>query len=214
MGSLKRYNGSSWEDVPFKKWNGSSWVEPDVKKWDGSKWVILNQQQYTTTWEATWTQTYRESGIKRTDSRSGKLCQGKYSGDSNPWGIQRSLCGFNDSDMRSKLSGAKINDVKLYLKAEHWYYNSGGTAYIGYHNHANEPTNYSHSKYNAKSQKFDSRDEAIWIDMPNALGEGIRDNDYKGISIFANSTSYNYYGVFRGASDGSYKPKLKITYTK
>jgi hypothetical protein len=210
VGLLKKFNGSSWVDVPFKKWSGSSWVEPEVKKWDGSKWVIINQQQYTTTWNATWSQTYRSTNEKRTDTRgNSNLMQGDSGLD--PWNINRSLCGFGD--IRSTLAGAKIDDVKLYLRSEHWWYYSGGTAVIGYHNHSSEPSTFSHSKYGAKSQKFDYRGHAQWIDMPNALGEGIRDGSYKGFSIYANSTSKSYYGEFNGAGS-SYRPKLKITYTK
>jgi hypothetical protein len=210
VGYVKRYNGSSWVDINPKRWNGSSWVDVEVYKYDGSKWVNISSQQYTTTWEATWTQTYRESGTKRTDYRSEKLCQGEYV--SEPWGIMRSLCGFGD--IESALQGAKINKVELYLHNEHWYYNSGGTAVIGYHNHATVPNTFSHSKYGAKYQNFSSRGQALWITMPNELGEGIRDGIYKGISIFANTSNLNYYGIFYGANDGSRKPKLKITYTK
>ena len=211
MGNLKKYNGSSWVDVPLKKWNGSAWVEPEVKKWDGSKWVVLNQQKYTTTWNCTWTQTYRSSGTKRTDYRGEKLCQGTY-GVTEPWGIMRSLAGFGD--IRSTLSGSKINEVKLYLKNEHWWYSAGGTVQIGYHNHSSKPTTFSHSKSNAKSQKYTSRGQALWVAMPKAFGEGIRDGSYKGFSIYANSSNKTYYGIFYGAGDGSNKPKLKITYTK
>ncbi|MEX3625171.1 hypothetical protein [Viridibacillus arvi] len=194
----------------MKKWNGSAWVEPEVMKWDGSKWVVLNQQKYTTTWDSTWTQTYRSTGDKRTDDRGGKLCQGDSGLD--PWGINRSLAGFGN--IKSELSGAVINDVKLYLRSEHWWYYAGGTVVIGYHDHSSVPTKFSVSKSDAKRQKFDSRGQAQWIDMPIALGEGIRDGKYKGISIYINSTNKDYYGIFNGAKDGSYKPKLKITYTK
>lgn len=211
MSLIKRYTGSSFTTINPKRFNGSSWVDVDVYKFDGSKWVNMTSQKYTKTWEANWSQTYRESGTKRTDYRGDMICQGEYLAD--PWGLMRSLAGFNDASIRAELAGARIDDVKLYLKNEHWYYYAGGTAIIGYHNHASEPTNFSHSVYKAKSQKFTSRGQALWIDMPNALGEGLRDNRYKGISIFANSTSMEYYGVFYGAHT-SYKPKLKITYTK
>lgn len=210
MGFINKYNGSSFVDVPVKKWNGSAWVEPEVKKWDGSKWVVINQQQYTRTWDSTWTQSYGSDNQKRNNERGNKLIQGDSGLDH--WGIHRSLCGFGD--IKTVLAGAKINDVKLYLRSEHWWYYSGGTAVIGYHNHSSEPSTFSHSKYGAKSQSFDSRGHAQWIDMPNELAEGIRDGSLKGISIYASSESKNYYGVFNGAGDGSYKPKLKITYTK
>ncbi len=213
MGFIKKYDDSSMVDVPIKKWDSSAWVEPEVKKWDGSKWVVLNQQSYTKTWNTTWTQTYRESGTKRTDDRGGKICQGQYA--SEPWGIMRSLIGFdNGTTIHDELAGAKITDVKLYLKNEHWYYNSGGTVVLGYHNHSTEPDTFSHSNYDQKRQAYSARGQAQWIDMPLRLGEGIRDGNYKGVSVYINSTSMNYYGIFYGNSDGSYQPQLKITYIK
>ncbi|MEC2335126.1 MULTISPECIES: hypothetical protein [Bacillus subtilis group] len=208
---LKRYNGSSWVDVPFKKYNGSSWVEPEVKKWDGSKWVVMNRQKYTKTWESTWTQTYRDSGGKRTDYRGSKLCQGTY-GSVEPWGIMRSLAGF--PDMNTDLSGSTINDVKIYLRNEHWWYTDGGKVVLGYHDHSSEPSTFSHSKSSVKTESYSSRGQAKWIDMPNSFGEGLRDGYYEGFSIFANTTNKDYYGIFYGAGDGSSKPKIKITYTK
>lgn len=210
MSFLKKWNGSSHVDINPKRWSGSSWVNAEAYKWDGSKWVNMTSQKYTTTWDATWTQTYRENGTKRTDYRSSKLCQGEYLSD--PWGLMRSLCGFGD--IASTLAGSVINDVQLYLKNEHWYYYAGGKAVIGYHNHSSEPTNFSHSKYGAKTESFSARGQARWIDMPNALAEGIRDGDYKGVSLYSSSNNMNYYGIFYGAGDGSSKPKLKITYTK
>lgn len=210
MGLVKRWNGSSMVDINPKKWNGSAWVDVEVYKWDGSKWVNMTSQKYVNTWNSTWTQTYRDSGGKRTDYRANKLVQGYY-GESEPWGLQRSLAGFGD--IQTSIAGSKIEKVELYLYAEHWWYYAGGTAVIGYHNHSSEPSTFSHSVYGAKSQKFTARGQGQWITMPNTLGEGIRDGKYKGISIFANSYNKEYYGVFNGAGD-SYAPKLKITYTK
>lgn len=211
---IKKYTTSGWVDAPFKKWSGSAWVEPEVKKWDGTKWAIMNQQQYITTWEANWSQTYQQDGSKRTNSGS-TMYQGKYNYLESPvWGLMKSLCGFDDASMRTALAGSKITNVSLYLRAEHWYYHSGGIAVIGLHNHDAKPATFSHSKYSAVQEKYTARDQARWIDMPNYFGEGIRDNDYKGFSLFANTTQDNYYGYFNSVDGGSYKPKIKIAYTK
>lgn len=210
MSQIKKKTSNGWVDVSIKKRTSNGWVDVDVYKRQDGKWVKLTSQQYTTTWESNWTQTYRQSGTKRTDYRGEKICQGEYLSD--PWGIMRSLVGF--PDMNSTLSGAKINDVKIYLKNEHWYYNAGGKAVIGYHDHSSRPTTFSHSKYGVKTQSYSSRGQALWIDMPNDFGEGLKDGRYEGFSIYANSSNMNYYGIFYGAKDGSNKPKIKITYTK
>jgi hypothetical protein len=169
----------------------------------------MTSQLYTTTWDATWSQTYRSDNTKRTDYRGSSLMQGDSGED--PWNIQRSLCGFGD--IQTALAGSKINKVELYLRCEHAWYQAGMTAYIGYHNHASEPTTFSHSVYGAKTQKFNYRGHAQWITLPNSFAEGIRDDKYEGFSIYASSSSKEYYGEFNGAGS-SYKPKLKITYTK
>jgi hypothetical protein len=212
VSQIKRWNGSSWSAINPKRWNGGSWVEVEAYKWDGGKWVNMTSQQYTSSWGATWTQTYRESGGKRTNSGD-LMYQGRFNDYYTSWGLMTSMAGFNDADMRSKLAGARIDRVQLYLRSQHWYYYSGGTAYIGYHNVSGEPSSYSSVKYGAKTQKFTSRGHAMWVDMPIDFGNGLRDGRYRGIVLDVNSTSHNYYGYFYGASSG-YRPQIKITYTK
>lgn len=212
MGLVNRWNGTSMVEAPVNRWDGTKWVNAIVNKWDGSKWVTINSQAVTTTWDTNWTQTYRESGSQRTDSRGGQVCQGEYD---STWGIQRSLIGFDDgSRIKSVLAGATIQDVQLYLHNEHWYYTTGGTVVLGYHNNSSKPSTFSQSAYDQKRQSFSSRGQAQWIDLPNSFAEGIRDGKYKGISVYINSSSNSYYGIFSGYGDGSYKPKLKITYVK
>jgi hypothetical protein len=208
---IKKLTSNGYVIVSPKKWDGKNWVVAQAFKYANGKWDGISAQKQTRTWEANWSRTYVTDGSKRTDYRGTMLCQGKYQNDS--FGHMRSLCGFNDASMRQELAGAKIEKVELYLRNEHWYYHSGGTVFIGYHNHANEPANFSHSLHNQKSQSFSSRGQAQWINMPLDFATGIRDNKFKGFSIFAASDAIGYYGVFYGANT-SYKPKIKITYTK
>lgn len=212
MGFIKKKTSSGWADAPVKVYTAAGWKNAPVSKFNGTKWEKLNGIKEVLTFDSTWTQTYRQEGTKRTDYRSEKLCQGKYVTD--PWGIMRSLCGFNDASIRTALADATILKVELYLYAEHWYYYSGGVAEIGYHNHANKPSTFSHSKSDQAKEKFTARGQGKWIEIPISLGEGLRDNKYKGISIFSNTTNMNYYGVFSGIHDGSNKPKLRITIEK
>ena len=210
MADLKVRKGGSWVDIKPKKRTSSGWVDADVYKRVNGKWVKMSSRKFTKTYNATWTQTYREAGTKRTDYRSEKLCQGRYVLE--PWGVMRSLIGFGS--VVNDLKGATINKVELYLRNEHWYYYAGGTAVLGYHNHSVRPTKFSHSKSGAVKQKYTARGQAKWITLPNAFGNGLRDKKYRGVSVFINSTNMGYYGIFYGAKDGSNKPKLKITYTK
>ncbi|MGP0689815.1 hypothetical protein ACW5UC_25035 [Priestia aryabhattai] len=210
MGLINKFVDGEPVSINPKVYKDGQWVDVDAYKYQDGEWVNMTSQTYTKTFEATWTQSYRDTNEKRSDWKAGKLCQGEYVQE--PWGIQRSLCGFGD--IKSELAGAKILDVELYLKNQHWYYYAGGKAVIGYHNHASEPSMFSYSKYGAVTEEFSSRGQAKWIQMPKSFGEGIRDGDYKGISLFANTTNLSYYGYFYGVADGSSKPKLKITYSK
>lgn len=208
---IKTLRNGQWVDAELYTRRNGQWVRAEAYTRRNGQWANVTSQTYTDTFWASWTQTYRQTGSRRTDYRADKLVQGYY-GEAEPWGLQRSLCGFGD--IKSKLAGARIKKVELYLYAEHWWYYAGGTAVIGYHNHSNEPDYFGHSVYGAKYQRFTSRGQGMWIDMPIALGEGIRDGYYKGISIFADSYSRDYYGVFSGAWDGGNAPRLKITYEK
>jgi len=211
LSGIKKYSNGSWVDASIKKRSGSSWVNGGAFKRKNGQWVNIATQRYTETWHSTWTQTYGENDSKRTDYRANMVCQGKYD---NIWGIQKSLVGFNNT-FQSKLSGAKIVKVEVYLQAEHWYYTTGGKVVIGAHNHASTPAKFSHSWYHAKSEDFSARGQGKWIEMPLSFGEALRDGKYKGFSVFVKSANYTYYGVFYGASNGaSYKPKIKITYEK
>ncbi|MFJ8247274.1 hypothetical protein [Peribacillus asahii] len=210
MARMKQLRQGVWSDVDVHQKRNGAIEKVQVNQRQGGSWTSLTTQKYTKTWEANWTQAYSESGAKRTDYRGSKLCQGRYASD--PWGILRSLAGF--PDMATELAGAKILDVKIYLHNEHWYYSAGGKAVIGYHSHGSEPTSFSHTKSEAKVESYSAREQAKWIDMPIAFGEGIRDGIYKGFSLYKNSQSLDYYGIFYGAGDGSKKPKIKITYEK
>lgn len=208
---INKKTSTGYQVVNPKKWDGKNWIAANVYERVSGGWESLTAQKQSDTWEANWSQTYVSDGTKRTDYRGNMLCQGKYQNDS--FGHMRSLCGFDDADMRAKLAGAKIEKIELYLRNEHWYYYSGGTAVIGYHNHANEPNTFSHSEINQKTQRFSGRGQAQWINMPLDFATGIQNNKYKGFSIFTASDAIGYYGVFYGAHT-SYKPKIKITYVK
>lgn len=266
MSRIKRWNGSKWTDYLPKRWSGSRWDNATVKRWNGSKWEIISEEQYVTTWNATWTASYFGEGnmdittrvakwgdtvshyalwFKRTwneivnwnnlksphriwegvtyivdkkpygkrRNTSGWMYQGRYTpakfeGDR---GRQRSMVGFNHADMRSKLNGARIEKVEIYLKNKHFWYSSG-KAMIGYHNSTSMPADFQQSRYAVKSENF-TQGQGRWITMSNEYGEWLRDGKAKGFTLFSNSNDLNYYGYFHGKGAGS-EPKIRITYKK
>lgn len=219
MGKIKVRSGNEWKNASVKRYDSSKkqWVKAKVYKYDSSKkqWVLLNEETKTTTFNAIWSQTYSSTvnDGKRTSFERGS--DGMYQGSSglsyDYWGMNKSLCGFGD--LSSTLKGSSISKVQLYLKAKHFYYVAGGTIVIGYHNHSSKPSKFSHSEYGKKTVNFSSRTEGKWIDMPKAFGEGLRDEKYKGFSLYTTSESTKYYGEIAGVGSGN-PPKLKITYVE
>lgn len=240
---IRRWNGSKWEIISEQEYtttwnatwtasfNGSSTskITSRVAKWGDTV------SHYALWWGATWNQIVNWNGLRsphiiyagtryivqkgslpRKRNSSGWMYQGQYTPSSkfdDRRGRQRSMIGFNHSDMRNKMKGAKIVKVEMYLRSKHFYSTSGGSAVIGYHNASSNPSSFSEVKYNSKTQSYTKRNQGRWITLPKSVGEAIRDNKAKGITLNTNSTSTSRYGYFYGRGNGS-EPKLRITYKK
>lgn len=253
-----------------RRWNGSKWVDAVIRRWNGKAWEIISEQEYTRTWDATWTSSYYGATTSKIQTRvakwgdtvshyamwwgatwnqivnwnglksphviyqgtkyivkkstypnrrntSGWMYQGRFTPAdkfSDDFGRQRSMIGFNHSDIRSKTNGAKIIKVEMYLRSKHFWNTTGGDAVIGYHNSStNTPSSFSETKNNVKTQKFSKRDQGIWITLPNSVGEALRDNKAKGLTLYGNTNDVKKYGYFYGKGNGS-EPKIRITYKK
>ena len=167
-------------------------------------------QQRTKTYTSTWTRSYQGDGSLRISN--GDMYQGYYSGTN---GNQRSLIGFNDDQIRSDLSGATINKVEVRLDNQHFYYNSGGVACIGTHNYGGAPSTWSGSRVDEIRQTFNWAKGAVkWVTVSNTFGTDLRDGTATGLALGPGvNTSLTYYGFFAG-QNGTYKPQIRITYTK
>lgn len=167
-------------------------------------------QQYTKTYSTTGTASYQSDGDKRTGIAEGY--QGEYSSTN---GNQFSWYLFSYSTIASDLAGSTINKVEVYLKNKHWYYNSGGTAVIGYHNSATlpDPATYPSSTDNITQSSF-TYGQAKWVTVSNTIGNAFRDGTAKGIMLGKGPNNDNiYYGYFAGNGQTG-EMQLRITYTK
>lgn len=165
-------------------------------------------KQYTATVDATWWQAYTGDNSQATHSTySGSAAQGR-----TPYapgnGVMRGLVGF--PSQLTRLSGATVKKIEVYVYAKSWHANAGGTACIGIHEHAGKPGTWSTSANDVKRQKM-KRPEGRWITLPSSVHAGFKSGDTKGISFYppGGSTSTEYYGLFTGS-----RTKLRITYTK
>lgn len=175
--------------------------------------------KYVTTWTANNSQSYEGDGTQRSFATT-NIIQGvaPYGGYGNERGLALFTASNSTGDETGKsittaLSGATISKVEVYLYAEHWYYNSGGTARIGYYNGTSIPTTLSPSPY------ITSRDwpkpGGRWVNITSsALKSALLAGTARGVTVGpGSSSSYLYYGRFRGHSETN-PPKLRITYSK
>lgn len=172
--------------------------------------------QYTKTYSANGSASYQGDDDERTGIA--ECYQGQYSSTN---GNQYSVILFPYSTIASDLSGATINKVEVYLNNNHWYYNSGGTAIIGYHNSATTPSSFTYpsSTDNITRSSF-TYGQAKWVTVDNSIGTAFKNGTAKGILLGKGQTSGGtlstdklYYGYFAGNGQSG-EPQLRITYTK
>lgn len=165
-------------------------------------------RQYTDTVSASWWQAYTGDNTQATHSTySGAAAQGR-----TPYapgnGVMRGLIGF--PSQASRLSGATVKKIEVYVYAKSWHANAGGTAVLGVHGHDSKPGNWSSTSNDVKRQKM-KRPEGRWITLPSSVHAGFKSGSLRGISFYppSGSTSTEYYGIFTGN-----KTRLRVTYTK
>jgi hypothetical protein len=159
-------------------------------------------QQYTKTYNATWSGSYSNRGSY--NSYYGNSCYQGYYSSTN--GMQASLIGFSSS-LATDLSGATIQKAEVYLYFDHWYNNSGGTAVIKAHKHTSRPATFS-CDAESKSVSW-GKNVGKWVDITSVFDS----TTWRGIALDPNTSGLAYYGRARGYGQTN-PPKLRVTYTK
>lgn len=165
---------------------------------------------YTRTYYATWYQTYTGSGGQKSDTTAN---QGQL--DSGSDGNQRSLIGFDYNQIKSDLTGATITKITMKAYAEHWWFNSGGTAVIGTHNYTSKPSSWSGSRVNESRQTSSGwpRSASRTVVLSTTIGNEFKAGTTTGLAFGpGDSSSTIYYGKFSGS--GSNRPSITITFVK
>jgi hypothetical protein len=121
------------------------------------------------------------------------------------YGNLKSMCYFDRAAIQNDLSGASINYVRVYFNFAHWYYNSGGTARIGIHNHTGIPGTFSSMGALSVISGGWPKPGARWVDLSSSHWEGWK-NGYGGVYLEGD----NSYGTY-GYAD---RPVLEISYNK
>lgn len=178
------------------------------------------KQTYVSSWVASSSQAYKGDGSKRTDIPT-EFTQGYYDGTN---GNQRSILLFTGANstgdeinktVTQALTGATLIKAEVIAYANHWYYNDGGTARIGYYNGTTIPVTFSGgSPYITVSGWKRNSPRTVNVSSSSffsALSAGTA----RGITFGPGSgTNREYYGTFNGATASSNKPVLRLTYSK
>lgn len=166
---------------------------------------------YTKTYSCNWSRSWN-SGGSDVNTTNGDLLQGSYQSYTN----RLSWMGFPFATIQSDLVGATVQKVEAYLYYDHWYYNAGGTASIGYHN----STATSAPSYNGALDTLDQKQvdwnvgQGKWVDISSFSLVGWKNGNITGLTISGNgSSNLQYYGRARGNTQ-SHEPQVRITYRK
>jgi hypothetical protein len=201
---LRNYNPAQSSDF-YVEDIGPAVPEGGVYNTGGA--AVTATKTYTKTYNAVWSRRFGNAG-----NTDGTMYQGYYSGT---WGTQKSMVGFGSQPYTDMGSSAKVSKVEIYLYANHWYYNGGGTAHIGAHTQLNIPSGVTWA--NNLTVTSWPVGAGKWVTLPSSWNSTWNaTTPYRGITLGADlgsSTDKTYYGIFDGVGD-THPPQLKITYTK
>lgn len=159
------------------------------------------KKTYTKTYNASWSRNWRNGSVNDNEVRQGYY-SARYYG----------AVGF-PSQVQADLSGATITKMELYLYANHWYNNSGGTAVIGNHGSTSAPSSFP-SGSATFNKSWSTKSGGQWVTIPSSWWTYWTTGAHRGFTLGDGaSTSTSYYGRFNGVGM-SYAPKLRVTYQK
>lgn len=160
-------------------------------------------QTYTKTWSSNNARCYMGNGAADSSQGAEDMKQGYSSFD----GDSRSIWTF--PTFTGAVGAESIDRVRLYLYANHWYYNSGGTAKITRHNYSSVPSSNPSVSSVASSTKW-PKPGGRWITLPTSVHAGIIAGTIKGFGVGpAGTNNLLYYGRFNKSG-----AKVEITYKR
>ena len=167
-------------------------------------------------YKATSLRTYNYNGHLERDAWLDGLA---YQGSDQSGGYNsQSLIFFNYAQMQSDLAGHTPTGCTVKVTYAHWWYNSGGTAYVGFHGYTSIP---SHTDWYNYEQGIAHASSTVGKQMTFNFGathaEHFASGHDTGIAIgpapgaYPASFSPKYYGYTYGA--GSHIPTITLTWT-
>jgi hypothetical protein len=210
------WNGASYTYVEYPMRSDIT-APPAVPAAPAVPTPVAAPRTYTGTYTATWSQTYKGDGSKRTDTRGELyLVYGQAEGDGVN-GQQRSLVGFDYATIAADLASSTITKVELWMQNVHSYWESGVQVFFGMHNVTAEPGAWPGSgslSLRRSVEQHYGKAEAKKVPLTVEFGQQLRAGTAKGIAIEAPSNVRDYYGYAAGVGSGYTPPQLIITYAK
>lgn len=174
---------------------------------------------YVSTWTANGTRTFKQNGTENTFA-AGDAIQGYFDSTN---GNQQAVILFSAANstgdetsvsISSAIAGAKITKVEVWLYANHWWSNAGGTARIGFFLGTSLPASYSSAI--VRVTRHFGKPQGQWVTITsNALIAALKDGSCRGITLGPGvGADRQYYGKFNGSGASSGKPLLRLTYAK
>ena|SRR6478609_6743869 len=161
--------------------------------------------------QADWTQTYRLNGSTQR-AADGHLYWGQYSGTNQE---QKSMIHFpNLSDLASGPAGTRIAEVWLRIINEHTYGNGGGELRVGLHNSSSPPASHQETEWppfrlGVSKQGYPASGALDrWYQLPEWVGDRMRDNQAQGFTLNQHTSALASYGYSKAFGE------LKIVYVK
>jgi hypothetical protein len=168
---------------------------------DGNATPPAAKNTYTKQYNALGSSSYQGNGTVYSFD-AGRMYQGLSPAG---YGNMKSLAYF--PSFTGDLSGAIVNNIRVYFMFDHWYYNSGGTARITLHGQSGLPATFP-TTYGtpAVSSGGWPKPGDRWVTIPSSYYGGFVNGTYKGVALEGDST-YGTYGIAQ-------RPVIEISYTK
>jgi hypothetical protein len=168
---------------------------------DGNATPPAAKNTYTKQYYASGSSSYKGDGTVYSFD-AGRMYQGLSPAG---YGNLKSIAYF--PSFTGDLSGAVVNNIRVYFMFDHWYYNSGGTARITLHGQSGLPATFP-TTYGtpAVSSSGWPKPGDRWVTIPSSYYGGFVNGTYKGVALEGDST-YGTYGIAQ-------RPVIEISYTK
>jgi hypothetical protein len=170
---------------------------------------------YTTTWAATWSQSYTGSGTKRTDP-IGELHLLSGMDPTGVYGQQKGIAGFDYAAIAASLAGSTISKIELTVTVINAYWPTGGEVYFGAHALTAEPTTFDPAgsllRYGSSAQFVPG--SVVTVPLPLTFAQSFRSGTVRGLVFESITSDVGAFVQLAGVGSGYTEPQLTVTYAK